>query len=128
MPARYSKTKIRDLLKDYYPESIEKIPLGSHVRYFIADKDPLSGRYRYDSKRKIRKAFRRGGFIVSKSTHRDETTGTLLGKVILKNEPVHKVGFQWTVSLDEHTVFFRKTTVMMYQKELQRVQKIHERN
>uniref|UniRef100_A0A6C0M0Z9 Uncharacterized protein n=1 Tax=viral metagenome TaxID=1070528 RepID=A0A6C0M0Z9_9ZZZZ len=90
MQERLSEAEIQEKLEDYVEvEEISKVPLNSHIRYFITDVDQKTG----EKKRK----FRMGGILTNKD-HADKF-------IILSNGKV-----SWSVQVNKAT-FYKKLTL-----------------
>lgn len=86
---KLSKEQIKEKLKDYKKvEDISKVPLNSHVRYFVLEKDPSTG--------EVKKLFRMGGCLKNKD-NADKY-------VVLTNGTM-----TWSVNTTK-AVFFKKMT------------------
>jgi len=81
---KLTKDDIMDLLEDYVEESIMKIPIGTHVRYF----QTINGEQK----------FRRGGVLKFNSQ--------LPTYVILDNGKK-----SWSVQINPGTIFYKKMTI-----------------
>ena len=99
---KLSKNEIEDLLEDYVEKDINKIPINTHVRYFITK----------DNK----KLFRTGGLMVNNSGLPDF--------VVLSNGKT-----TWSVQI-KGTIFFKKMSIKEikedYEEEIEILEKENE--
>jgi gas vesicle protein len=90
MQDRLTEAEIEEKLEDYVEvEDISKVPINSHVRYFVTEVDPKTG--------KKTRRFRMGGMLTNKD-HADKF-------VILSNGKV-----SWSVQVNK-AMFYKKLTI-----------------
>lgn len=96
---KITDSEIEDALNDYIEcEDISKVPLGTHIRYFITTTD---------NKGNVERKFRFGGFLKNKDNC-DKY-------IILTNNTI-----SWSVQID-NTTFFKKMNIEEIKEEYNKV-------
>lgn len=104
----YTKEEVNEFIKNYTRDTIDRIPIHSHIRYFSADRDPITHQVLLKKDKPV-VSFKRGGFLKKKEINRNDK-GEIRGYIILSDKPHtdhNGIAKNWSVQVDEHSIFYK---------------------